>query len=185
MALLRTGPPAARVVLAAAMIAAAAAFALPASGVAQTAGEACPLHLFVVARSKNANVVAYDANPAPGGGLVATEPVVAYWLLDGDEKRREELTGIERERAYGVEGKPGHAPGTYTVVFKARRKFPLAVRVVNGCPVAVTRIQGHTAILHRLFVKSKEGLGLPKIEYVEVFGENPDTGAPVQEKLVP
>jgi len=148
------------------MIAAAAAFALPASGVAQTAGEACPLHLFVVARSKNANIV-------------------AYWLLDGDEKRREELTGIERERAYGVEGKPGHAPGTYTVVFKARRKFPLALRVVNGCPVAVTRIQGHTAILHRLFVKSKEGLGLPKIEYVEVFGENPDTGAPVQEKLVP
>ena len=182
MALLKPWPAGARIALAAA---AAAALASASTALGQTARESCPKHLFIVARSKNANVVAYDANPSPKGGLVATEPVVAYWLLDGDESRREELSGIERERAYGVEGTHGHAPGTYNVVFKAKRKFPLAVRMINGCPVALTRIHGHTAILHRIFVKSKEGFGLPKIAYVEVFGEDPDTGEPLQEKLTP
>jgi hypothetical protein len=180
MALLRTRPAAARLALVAA-----AALAEASIGLGQTTGESCPKHLFIVARSKNANVVAYDANPSPSGGLVKTEPVRAYWLLDGDEKRREELTGFERERAYGVEGKPGNAPGTYSVAFKAKRKFPLAIRTINGCPVALTKIHGHTAILHRIFVKSKEGIGLPKIAYVEIFGEDPDTGAPLHEKITP
>jgi hypothetical protein len=182
MALLRTRPAVARL---APVAAAAGILVMASTGLGQATSEACPKHLFLVARSKNANVVAYDANPGPGGGLVKTEPVVAYWLLDGDENRREELSGFERERAYGVQGKPGHAPGTYSVAFKARPKFPLAIRAINGCPVAMTKIHGHTAILHRLFVKSKEGFGLPKIQYVEIFGEDPDTGAPLHEKLTP
>ena len=162
-----------------------AAFLLAAIGIGLASGEDCPKHLFIVARSKNANVVAYDANPAPGGGLVGSEPVVAYWLLDGDENRREELTRFERDRAYGVEGKPGHDPETYVVHFKARGKRTLTVRMVDGCMVGTMKIGGHKAILRRIFVKSKEGFGLPKVLSIELFGEDLATKEPLHEKVHP
>ena len=147
--------------------------------------QTCPDHLFVVARSKNANIVAYDVNRGPGGDLVSSEPVIAYWLLDGDPNRREELTRMQRERAYGVSGEPGDSPGTFDVVFNAQKKRRLIIRTVDGCPVAMTPIAGRNAILRRLFVQSKEGTVMPKVEYVEFFGEDPDTRKPVHEKSVP
>src|SRR5262249_26544671 len=51
----------------------------------------CPAHLFVIERSKNANIVVYDARLAKGGELAKSKPVVAYWLLDGDKDRRDSL----------------------------------------------------------------------------------------------
>src|SRR5262249_41066160 len=142
----------------------------------------CPAHLFVVERSKNGNVVAYDANRGPAGELDRSEPVVAYWLLDGDKSKREELARMERERAYGVEASPGESPGTYALVFKAQRKRRMTVQELKGCSVAMTSIGGRNGILRRLFVQSKEGGVLPKVEYVELFGEDPDKGDPLYEK---
>ena len=162
-----------------------ALLALGSLGLGRAAAQTCPAHLFIVARSTNGNVVAYDANRRPNGEFSSSEPVVAYWLLDGDESRREELTRFQRNRAYGVEGLPGAAPGTYLVVFKAQRKRRLIVRMLDGCPVATTDIGGQDAILRRLFVKSKEGGVLPTVEYVEFFGEDLTTRQPVYEKFVP
>src|SRR5262247_4394987 len=96
----------------------------------------CPAHLFVIERSKNKNIVVYDANRGPAGELDASEPVVAYWLLNGEADKREELNRVERERAYGVDVTPGDSAGTYSCVFKADRTKRLTVRVLNGCPVA-------------------------------------------------
>jgi hypothetical protein len=140
--------------------------------------------LFVIARSKNANIVAYDANRNPNGEWDAHEPVVAYWLLNGEKDKREELNRVEREHAYGVEATPGEGAGTYSLVFKASRKRRQTVRMLNGCPVATTSIDGHEGILRKIFVKSKEGLS-PSVEYVELFGEDLATGGPLYEKFVP
>ena len=91
----------------------------------------------------------------------------------------------ERERAYGVEAVPGDSPGVDTVVFKAQPKRRLTIRMLNGCPVATTPIGGRDGILRRVFVQSKEGSMLPKVAYVEIFGEDAATGAPLYEKFVP
>jgi len=156
---------------------------LPAMGLA--AENTCPAHLFVIERSKNSNIVAYDANIGPDGALNPSEPVVAYWLLNGDKNRREELTAIERDRAYGVEVTPGDAPGTFKMVFKAQRKRHFTIREHNGCPVVMIPIHGRKAILRKLFVKSKETLVLPKVDYIEFFGEDADTGEPLHQKFKP
>ena len=156
---------------------------LPAMGLA--AENTCPAHLFVIERSKNLNIVAYDANIGPDGALNPSEPVVAYWLLNGDKNRREELTAIERDRAYGVETTPGDAPGTYTMLFKAQRKRKFTVATRNGCPVVTVSIRGRDAILRKLYIKSKETLVLPKVEYVEFFGEDAETGKKLEEKFKP
>lgn len=162
------------------------ALALPVLGLAESpSGEACPAHLFVMARSKNSNIVAYDAIRGPGGDLAASEPVVAYWLLNGEKGKREELNRVERERAYGVEAAPGETPGTYGLFFKANRKRRLTVKMLNGCPVAIAPIGGRDGILRRIFIQAKEGGLRPTVEYVEFFGEDPVGGAPLYEKFVP
>jgi hypothetical protein len=146
-------------------------------------GNGCTPHLFVIERSKNDNIVAYDAKRGESGDWDSAEPVVAYWLLNGDKDKREELTNIEQERAYGVEVTPGNSPGTYSMVFKAQRKRQFSVRMLNGCPVVTTQVDGHDAIVRKLYVKSKETLVLPKVDYVEFFGEDAATGKSVHEKF--
>jgi hypothetical protein len=88
------------------------AIALPALGeTAGSVGDPCPEHLFVIERSKNANIVVYDANRGPSGDLSATEPIVAYWLLNGENGKREELNRVDRDRAYGFDVAPGTLRG--------------------------------------------------------------------------
>jgi len=145
----------------------------------------CPEHLFVIDRSKNANIVVYDANRGPAGKLAAAKPVVAYWLLNGEKGKREELNAVEWQRAYGFDVKPGDEPGTFAIVFKADRKRRLTIRTLNDCPVIVGPIDGHDAILHRVFVQSNESFIPPKVEYVEFFGEDVETSTPLRERSIP
>jgi hypothetical protein len=161
------------------------AFALSALGEpAGPVGDSCPPHLFVIERSKNANIVVYDANRGAGGDFAASEPVVAYWLLNGEKGKREELNVVERKQAYGFDITPGE-PGTFTLSIKASRERLLTIGMLNGCPAATGRIGGQNGILRRMFVQSKEDSLRPKVEYVELFGEDATTGGPLYEKFVP
>jgi len=157
------------------------ATALAPPGAVATPGS-CPAHLFVIARNKNANIVAYDAKLEPSGRL-AEEPVVAYWLLYGDPARREELNAVEWKRAYGFTIARGDEPDSDFLTFRGGKRR-ITIRVRDGCPQAVGTIAGRTGILRRLFVQSKEGL-MPSVEYVELFGEDLETGQPLYEKFAP
>src|SRR5215470_3234558 len=112
----------------------------------------CPEHLFVIERSKNANIVVYDANREPSGDLAASKPVVAYWLLNGDKGKREELNVVQWQSAYGFDVKRGRTPGTFAMTFKADRNRHLTIRTLNHCPVLTGPIGGRDAIMHKMFV---------------------------------
>ena len=148
-------------------------------------GQLCPEHLFVIERSKNANIVVYDANRGLGGDFSASEPVVAYWLLAGEKGKREQLNVVERERAYGFDIAPGDTPGTFSMAVRADPKRRLTLRILNDCPVVTAPIGGRDGILQKLFVQSKEGFPLPKVEYVAFFGQDVATGEPLYEKFTP
>ena len=149
------------------------------------AADPCPAHLFVIERSKNANIVVYDAKSGPAGELKSSEPVVAYWLLNARKGQREELNALERTHAYGFDVTPSDTPGTYVMAFKASRHYRLNVRMLNGCPVAIAPIGGHDGILRRIFIQSKTDSLQQKVEYVELFGEDVATGSHLHEKFVP
>ena len=85
----------------------------------------------------------------------------------------------------GIDVEPGAAPGTYAMALKADKKKKMTVAVRDSCGVVLTRIGGTQGILRRLFVKSKEELIRPKVEYIEFFGEDPATGQALTEKYVP
>jgi hypothetical protein len=145
----------------------------------------CPEHLLVIERSKNANIVVYDANRGAGGDVAASKPVVAYWLLNGEKGKRQELNAVQWQSAYGFDVKPGSSPGTFDMAFKADRKRRLTIRTINHCSVLAGSIDGHDAILYKMFVKSNESSVPPKVEYVGFFGEGIATKKPLDEKSIP
>lgn len=70
-----------------------------------------PNILFIISRSKNKNIVVYEAK-MEGGTIKASDPIDAYWLdidpeyvekarAKGVESDRVDLNMIERNMAYG------------------------------------------------------------------------------------
>jgi hypothetical protein len=57
--------------------------------------------LFVIARSKNANVVHCEARVARSRALERVHPLAAYWVMCAEDGRREDLTWLEERFAYG------------------------------------------------------------------------------------
>jgi len=146
---------------------------------------ACRDHLFTIERSKNANLVVYDARRTESGELDPKEPVVVYWLMNAEKGQREELNRIERQRAYGFEVAAGPEPGTFLLSLKSGKKHPFTVAMRDGCPVILDKIDGHPAILERIYVKAKgEGIH-PKVESIQFFGRDASDGSPRTETTVP
>jgi hypothetical protein len=146
-------------------------------------GAACG-PLFVVERSVNANVVVYEAVRAPGGVVDPKRPVLGYWLMWAEDGRREELNAIERRLAYGVDVLGSGEGGGVEIAVRALRDRRIDVRTAEACPTARMPIQGRTAALRRVFVQVvRGGFLLPKVAYVELHGEDLETGEPVEERI--
>ncbi len=141
--------------------------------------------LFVIARSKNANVVQYAARVNRDGRLDREEPVIAYWIMRAEDGRREGLTWLERRLAYGFT--TAWAPGgdALRLELKAFSRRGLAVnREENGHFHAETTIAGRRARLERIFVASDERGITPTVRYLDLFGRQTD-GTRVSERILP
>lgn len=143
--------------------------------------EACPLELFRITRSTNANVVAYEAAAGEGAGGDPLQPV---WLMLAEDGRREELNGLERALAYGVEVREVRGQEGPVVILKAAPRRPLRLRRVSGCTVAFTAIAGRDAVLRHIHVDASGGL-FPQVRSVELVGTDPASGEPLREVVEP
>jgi hypothetical protein len=137
--------------------------------------------LFFIQRSKNANEVHYDAKVTADGALNAKDPVDAYWLMKAGDGKREGIGTLEK-MAYGFDVEPA-ADGRYTMRLKAFKDRPLSLMKVGGRWRAVVQISGKSAYLNRLYIATDEGGMMPKVLYVDIFGED-ESGKAVQEHLV-
>jgi hypothetical protein len=150
----------------------------------QLCGAAEARHLFVIERSKNANIVCYDANPDKSGGLDAKKPVIAYWLLKASDGRKQELTGLDK-KAYGFTVVRDTTTSVYTMRIKPLKNKPITIEQKGSDYEAVLEINKTTAVLNKVFVKSS-GAGLfTKVKYVELHGLDRATGNPAYEKILP
>jgi hypothetical protein len=139
--------------------------------------------LFRIERSKNANVVQYDAVLASDEALDRRTPVVAYWILLAEDGRREGLSALER-RAYGfkVSPEPG---GSWLLYLNATSDRALRVVRWQGRWVAQVVIHGRSAVLSRIYVASDESGLLPSVRWIELYGVDMITGQPLVERLKP
>lgn len=160
----------------------AAGAALALIGSLSTTSQAAPVeNLFIVARSTNANIVRYDIRRTPNGLLRVDSPVDAYWEMRMGQRRREELSWMEREFAYG-----------FNVLNATSKMFSLRMRAFDKREIRVeafgttfrarVTIAGVWATLNRIYVQTEAGGLLPKVRYVELQGTT-DAGRPVYERI--
>jgi hypothetical protein len=138
--------------------------------------------LFFIARSKNANEVHYDARVSSDGTLDAKDPVEGYWLNKAEDGSKSPITLIQRI-AYGYDV-DANGDGTWKMKLKAFSDRPLTLIRVNNRWRARVTIAGKQAYMTKLFVKTDESGVMPKVLYVDVFGEDAGSGAALQEHIV-
>jgi hypothetical protein len=148
------------------------------------ADETTARRLFHIERSKNANVVVYDARLTADGRLDAGDPVVAYWMELARDGRRKKLSGIERRFAYGFKAR---FVDDDTVVLKMAAKIgrQITVDVAAGQPRAIIEIAGHRSVLDRVYVQSTGKGPWPSVEFLDVFGVDLETGVDRRERIYP
>lgn len=141
--------------------------------------------LFIIERSKNANIVRYDAQLTKDGKLNPEEPVVAYWILHADEGQRAELSWMQKKMAYGFETKPAPSGDGYLMKMVPLPKRELRIKKVDEAVQAQLEIDGKPAVLEKIYVDSDPGLTGPSVNYVKLFGKDLETGEKREEKIVP
>lgn len=141
------------------------------------------LPLFRIERSKNANVVQYDAVLESPDRLDPRAPVVAYWIQLAEDGRRESLSSLD-ERAYGFKVAPEKS-GSWLLYLNATRDRSIRVLNWQGRWVAQAVIAGRSAVLMKIFVSSDESAFIPRVKWVDLFGVDMITGKPLTERLKP
>ncbi len=141
--------------------------------------------LFTIERSKNANVVCYDIRLTPEGTPDPERPITAYWLRMAEDGRKKPLNWIERQLAYGFEARYDSQQDVIFMEMVADTERPIRVYRHDGLYRAETRIEGRPAFIHSIYVKSTETGLLPRVDFIDFYGIDVETGAPRHERHVP
>jgi hypothetical protein len=156
------------------------AFATPAPA---HAAEITFQKLFFIQRSKNADEVHYDARVTRGGVLDAKKPVVGYWLNKTEGGSISPIT-LPQRVAYGFSCDLTSDGKSWRFQLEAFKERPMwVVKANDGRWRVRTTIAGKNAYMTRLFVATDESGILPKVLYVDVFGEEMSSGSPVHERV--
>lgn len=141
--------------------------------------------LFRIERSKNANVVVYEAAEGSRTALAKNDPISASWILLAKDGRRAKLSFFEKMLAYGFEVDVADDAQTAALRLKALKGRPLRVEKRDGHLVAIGKIGGSEAVLQRVFVTTDESGPVPSVTSIELFGVDAATGAPCTERILP
>ena len=141
--------------------------------------------LFKIERSKNANIIQYDAQIGPDGKLLKKEPVIGYWIRLAEQGQVKQLTWIQRTFAFGFKAKYHSASDTATVDMVADIGQPITVRRVDGEYMATVNIEDQPSQLLKMYIQA-HGKGMTvKVEYVDIFGKDLETGEDTYARIIP
>ena len=142
-------------------------------------------NLFVIERSKNANIVKYDAVLINKGKINEKNPIDAYWLLYAKKNgEREELSSFDK-KAYGFKTTYNREKDNFVFVLKAVKEKPMILSLYNNIPKVVIKINNIDCFLEKVYIESKDGaLGIPKVSYYELFGKEVSTGKAQQQEIL-
>ncbi len=140
--------------------------------------------LFKIERSKNKNIVQYNLCLLKNSNISDSNPVEAYWVLANGKK--EELSAVESMQAYGVASKEKMGENKFRINLAAVKDREIIIQKIKGKYKALVKINGEPSILERVYVKSEDqALGLPKVDYVDLFGRSVKANKPVKERITP
>jgi len=103
--------------------------------------------------------------------------------MNEEDGRREALSWIERKKAFGYSFEKNDA-GEFILTPNADEDWKLTVLLENGEPKAELPINGKTGVVKRVFLQVEQGMILPSVKAVELFGNCPVTGKEMYEKKI-
>jgi predicted small lipoprotein YifL len=157
----------------------------PEKAAAPTAAQKKTQPLFIIERSKNANVVHYEARLTADGKLDPKEPVIAYWVMRAEDGRREELNWMEEEKGYGFDIKPDPSVNGYKMTLKAAPQLHITVKKEGNVIRAEMVIGGRPAVLEKIYINASGGLTGTKVHDIMLYGKDLKTGGKRSQKIVP
>jgi hypothetical protein len=141
--------------------------------------------LFRIERSKNANILQYDAQIEPGGKLNKKEPVIVYWVRLAEQGQVKKLSWIQRKFAFGFKTATDRKSGIVTLHMAADIGQPIRVQHINGEYRAMVDIDGKPSQLEKIYIQaSGKGMSI-SVEFVEIYGIDLDTGDETYTRFVP
>ncbi len=151
---------------------------MPTVGAAQTVRE-----IFHIARSKNGNVVRYDARITKDGQLDPKAPVNAYFRHpDGGTHP---IKPLEFKFFYGYKVTLDKSGTFWHFTIVAAKNRPMKLYLVDGKPRAEGKIAGVRALVTKFFVQFKKDTVIPGVEWVDLHGTEVGSGRAVHERVVP
>jgi|SRR6218665_36307 len=139
--------------------------------------------LFYLQRTPNTNTIVCDLN-LENGKLDERDPIHVYWIRYGEKGQNEELNFIQRKFAYGIKTKRME-DGKYKLNFVSYSKYSMyLVKAADGKYHVYAPVNEKLVILKSIFIKINKGgtFWSPNIEYFEVIGADPATGAEIVER---
>ena len=141
--------------------------------------------LFHIERSKNANIVQYDAQVAEDGKLYKKEPVVGYWIRLNEQGQKQELSWLQRTFAFGFSTKLDKNREEAILKMKADVGEDIEIIRVGDQFRATIKIDGAPSYFEKMYIDAtRKGMSLD-VRYVELFGKDIKTGEARYEKLFP
>lgn len=160
-------------------------FALMTAPAVVCAAQTGPQSLFKIERSKNANIIQYDAQIGSDGKLLKKEPVIGYWIRLAEQGQVQQLSWVQRTFAFGFSAEYHRDSDTATIDMVADIGQPITVKRVEGKYLAVIDFEGQPSQLERIFIQA-HGKGISvTVEYVEIFGVDLKSGEPTYGKIIP
>jgi hypothetical protein len=145
------------------------------------AGETRPL--FVIERSLNRNVLHYEANLDGEGRLDPERPVSAYWVMVEKGGVREDLTMLEKAKAYGFTTAPIEGGRGHYLRLKALETRMVRVKQEGEAVWAETPIGKRLCTLEKICIRSEGDRLIPKVLSIDLHGTDRKTGEPCRETI--
>lgn len=142
-------------------------------------------HLFKIERSKNANIVQYDARVRPDGTLDPDKPVAGYWIRLAEDGRKMKLRFLEKRFVYGFKTTYDPVTNSAALVMKAKIGRDMKILKTPDGFRAMIMIDGRDALIDTIFVQASGKRYSKKVDYIELHGVDPVTGEERYEKFFP
>jgi hypothetical protein len=139
--------------------------------------------LFTIEKSSNANRVQYEAHLKPDGHIDPQQPVVAYWVMAAEDGRKQELSFLERAKAYGFTLRRDGVD-SYRLRVVSHPKKEIHVFRDGATVRAEAVIGGKVALVEKIYIQMRKSFLLSLPDFGEMFGFDKQTGEKRYEKVL-
>lgn len=143
--------------------------------------------LFYVQRTLNINTLVYETNLDEHGEINMKEPIKIYWINYAKDGSREELSSMEKKKAYGIESELVDAEKKtfrFSLISYKKKSMFLVKSPHDNRYHAYCSINNNLSMLSRVFIQTEGNLP-PKIKRIDIAGKDPVKSEECIERIVP